>query len=152
LTGAVLGIDPGSRRIGVAISDPGGKIALPVTVIERGSDDSYLARLADLARQRQAREVVVGLPRRLDGSDGPEALEARALADRLREMLGLPVHLFDERFTSKISESAMRTAQVSSRKQRPVVDKIAATVLLQGFLDLRSAKPHPSDRQDGVAY
>jgi putative holliday junction resolvase len=152
LTKAVLGIDPGSRRIGVAVSDPAGRIALPLTVIERGSGDAYLAELADLARQRQATEIVVGLPRRLDGSEGPEAKEARELAERLRALLELPVHLVDERFTTKISESAMRSAQVSTRKGRPVVDKIAATVLLQGFLDARSAKPDLSERQDGVAY
>jgi putative Holliday junction resolvase len=152
LKGAVLGIDPGSRRIGVAVSDPAATIALPVKVIERGRDDAYLAELAEVARERQATEIVVGLPRRLDGSEGPEAKAARALAERLWERLQLPVHLVDERFTSKISESAMRSAEVSTRKARPVVDKIAATVLLQGFLDARSAKPHLAERQDGVAY
>ena len=152
MTKAVLGIDPGSRRIGVAVSDPAAKIALPVTVIQRGSDDAYLAELAEVARQRQATEIVVGLPRRLDGSEGPEAKAARALAERLQELLELPVHLVDERFTSKISESAMRSAQVSTRKGRRVVDKIAATVLLQGFLDARSTKPDLPERQDGVAY
>lgn len=150
MTGAVLGIDPGSRRVGVAVSDAGATIALPLAVIQRGDDDSYIDQIVELARLREAVEIVVGLPLRLDGSDGPEAEEAIKLAGRLRALLKVPVFLVDERFTSKISESAMRSAKVTSRKQRPVVDKIAATVLLQGFLDSRSSKPDPTQAQDGV--
>lgn len=143
MTGAVLAIDPGSRRVGVAVSGPGAGIALPLAVVARTGDDSYVDELVRLAREREASEIVVGLPRRLDGSEGAEAREARALAGRLQDLLGVPVHLVDERFTSKISESALRSARVSTRKQRPVVDKIAATVLLQGFLDSRNPKPGP---------
>jgi putative pre-16S rRNA nuclease len=149
LTGVVLGIDPGSVRVGVAVSDPGGSIAFPLTVIQRADDDSLVEDLAELVKLREASEIVVGLPRRLDGTDGPEAGEALLLAKRLRTKLGIPVHLVDERYTSKISETAMRSAKVTSRKQRPVVDKIAATVLLQGFLDSRSAQPDPPQVQDG---
>ncbi|MGQ0678453.1 MAG: Holliday junction resolvase RuvX [Actinomycetota bacterium] len=132
----VLGIDPGSRRIGVAASDSGGTIALPVSVVQR-VNDSYLDELVKLAVERRAVEMVVGLPRKLDGTDGPEAVKARALAHVLGERLGIPVHMVDERFTTRISEGALRSMEVSSRKQRGRTDGLAATVLLQGFLDAR---------------
>ena len=150
MSGAILGIDPGSSRVGVAVSDQGASIAFPLTVIKRGDDDSFVDELVELARIREAAEIVVGLPRRLDGTEGPEANEALLLAKRLKDQLGIPVHLVDERFTTTISESALRSAHMTSRKQRPVVDKIAATVLLQGFLDSRNAKPDPTQGQDGV--
>lgn len=140
MTGVVLGIDPGSRRVGVAVSDPQASIAFPLTVIQRNDTDAYIDELVALARLRESTEIVVGLPKRLDGTDGPEAVTARALADTLHNRLELPVHLLDERFTSKISESALRSMNVSSRKQRRGTDKIAATVLLQSFLDARKSR------------
>lgn len=131
----VLGIDPGSKRVGVAVSDAGDTVALPLTVVQRSGDDSYVDDLAEIARAREVDRIVVGLPRRLDGTDGPEAQEAVDLAGVLRARLGLPVHLVDERFTTRIAESALSAGKVSARKQRPVVDKVAAALLLQGFLD-----------------
>ena len=150
MSGAILGIDPGTRRVGIAVSDEGGSIAFPLTVINRGDDDSFVDELVELAKLREAAEIVVGLPRRLDGTEGPEAKGALLLAKRLKNELGIPVHLVDERFTTTISEAALRSTQMTTRKQRPVVDKIAATVLLQGFLDSRNAKPDPTQGQDGV--
>lgn len=144
MTGVVLGIDPGSRRVGVAVSDRLASIALPLTVIQRNDTNAYIGELVDLARLRETAEIVVGLPKRLDGSDGPEATKARALAEILHERLEIPVHLLDERFTSKISESALRSMNVSSRKQRQGTDKIAATVLLQSFLDSRKSREQPT--------
>lgn len=131
----ILGIDPGTRRIGVAVSDAGGTVAFPLAVLERTGDDSYIDDLAEFARMRKADEVVVGLPTHLDGHEGPEAVEAVRIAGLLRKKLDLPIHMLDERYTTLIAQEAMRSAQVSSRKQRPVVDKIAATVLLQSWLD-----------------
>ncbi|MEX2586504.1 MAG: Holliday junction resolvase RuvX [Actinomycetota bacterium] len=135
----VLGIDPGTRRVGVAVSDAGDTVALPLAVVQRKDDDSYIEELVEIARVREADRIVVGLPRRLDGSDGPEAHAAMHLAKTLRTRLGLPVHLVDERFTTRIAEDALSVVKVSARRQRPVVDKVAATLLLQGFLD--SDKP-----------
>lgn len=131
----ILGIDPGSRRVGVAVSDAGGSIAFPLAVLERKDDDSYLDELADLARLREADEIVVGLPTRLDGTEGPEAVEAVRIAGILRNKLGLPVHMLDERFTTRIAQGALRANNVNSRKQKPMVDKVAATLLLQSYLD-----------------
>lgn len=147
MSGVVLGIDPGSRRVGVAVSDPQASIALPLTVIQRNDTEAYIEELLDLARLRETAEIVVGLPKRLDGTDGPEATKARRLAELLHERLEIPVHLLDERFTSKISESALRSMNVSSRKQRQGTDKIAATILLQSFLDSRKSRKSRSDHE-----
>lgn len=133
----VIGIDPGTRRIGVAISDDGGTMAFPLAVLRRREDGAHLDELAELVRVREATELVVGLPTRLDGTEGPQAREAIELAGRLRSRLDLPIHMLDERFTTRIAEAALREGRVGSRKQRPVVDKIAATVLLQSYLDSR---------------
>jgi putative Holliday junction resolvase len=142
LSRTILGIDPGSRRVGVAVSDAGGSIAIPLTVLERKDDDSYLDELAELARLREADEIVVGLPTRLDGTEGPEAIEAVRIAGVLRTKLGLPVHMLDERFTTRIAQGALRANNVNSRKQKPMVDKVAATLLLQSYLDA-----HPIQKQ-----
>ena len=136
----VLAIDPGSRRVGVAISDPGGTFALPLVVIERSSDDSYIDRLAELAASRGVEEVIVGLPLRLSGSGGPEVDDARALAETLQGRLGVPVQLVDERLTTRQAEASLAGAGVRSRARRGRIDQVAAAVLLQGFLDSRVAK------------
>jgi putative Holliday junction resolvase len=135
--GPLLGIDPGTRRIGVAVSDAGGTIALPLEVVERGKDDTWLRRIAELAGERGVVGLVVGLPVRMDGTDGPEAAEARKLAGVLERKLGVPAVLADERFTSVAANRAMASADVDSRRRRPVVDKVAAAILLQSHLDAR---------------
>ncbi|HEX2150327.1 MAG TPA: Holliday junction resolvase RuvX, partial [Actinomycetota bacterium] len=138
--------DPGTRRVGVAVSDAGGTVAFPLTVLERRkADDSYLDELAELARMREADEIVVGLPTRLDGTEGPEAVEAIRIAGVLRKKLEVPVHMLDERFTTRIAQGAMKAGNVTSRKQRPVVDKVAATLLLQTYLDAHPASEEASD-------
>jgi putative Holliday junction resolvase len=134
----ILAIDPGSRRVGVAVSDPGGTYALPLEVIDRSSDDSYIDRLAELAASRNVAEVVVGLPLRMSGMEGPEVAGARALAEILHARLGVPVHLVDERLTTRQAEASMAGAGVSSRGRRGRVDQVAAAVLLQGFLDSKA--------------
>ncbi|HEY8202952.1 MAG TPA: Holliday junction resolvase RuvX, partial [Actinomycetota bacterium] len=133
--GPLLGIDPGTRRIGVAVSDAGGTIALPLEVVQRGKDDAWVRRIAELAEERGVAGVVVGLPVRMDGSEGPEAAEARRLAGILEQRLGVPAVLVDERFTSVAANRAMASADVDSRRRRPVVDKVAAAILLQSHLD-----------------
>lgn len=143
MTRTILGIDPGSRRVGVAVSDAGGSIAFPLTVLERKEGDAYLDELAELARLREADEIVVGLPTRLDGTEGPEAVEAIRIAGILRSKLGVPVHMLDERFTTRIAQGALRANNLNSRKQKPMVDKVAATLLLQSYLDA-----HPIEKNE----
>jgi putative holliday junction resolvase len=138
--GPLLAIDPGTRRIGVAVSDPGGTIAMPLEVVER-RDDGWLRRIAEVAAERGIVGVVVGLPVRMDGSEGPEAAEARRLAGLLERKLRVPAVFVDERFTSVAANRAMASADVDSRRRRPVVDKVAAALLLQSHLDaLRSRR------------
>ncbi|MGH2768834.1 MAG: Holliday junction resolvase RuvX [Actinomycetota bacterium] len=129
----VLAVDPGSRRIGVAISDPDGKVGFPLDVLQRSGD--WLGRLAELVRERDVGEVLVGLPRRLDGSEGPAAEQARALAAALASAIPVPVRLVDERMTTAAADRALAAAGVRSRRRRRVVDGSAAALLLQSYLD-----------------
>ena len=134
----VMAIDPGTVRVGVAVSDPTGKVALPVTVVSRVGD-SHIKQLVKLARDRAVNEIVVGLPKTLAGGEGASAQASRELAGQLGSKLGIPVHLFDERLTTLDAQAALRRAGVKGERQASVVDKVAATLLLQAFLDARGA-------------
>jgi putative Holliday junction resolvase len=133
----VLAIDPGSKRIGLAVSDPLGKIAQPLTQIPAEPAETLPGRLVELARELEAESVVVGLPRRMDGSSGPEARAARELAARLRQDTGLPVTLVDERLTSVAAERALLAAGHRRRRRRELTDAVAAALILQTFLESR---------------
>lgn len=135
--GRVLAVDPGQRRVGLAVSDAGGTVALPLEVIP--ADKDVLKRIGEVAIQNLVDEIVVGLPLRLDGMEGPAADQARRLASDLERSLGLPVKLVDERLTTKAASRALHEAGVRERRGRKVVDKIAATLLLQTYLDRRSS-------------
>lgn len=130
----VLGIDIGSVRVGLAVSDPDGVLATPLDVVPR---DGATAAIADRTRELEVDEVVVGIPLRMDGSHGPEADAAEDFAMTLEGLLGLPVARWDERLSTKEAERAMRASGANSRKQRGVVDKVAAAMVLQAFLDNR---------------
>jgi putative Holliday junction resolvase len=132
-----LGLDPGSRRIGVALSDLTGTIASPHTVIDRSGED-VAAKLRELCRESEVERIVVGLPLHLSGREGPAVEAAREIADLARKATGLPVDMHDERFTTVTAESALLEAGVRRRKRREVRDMVAATVLLQSYLDSRS--------------
>jgi putative Holliday junction resolvase len=131
-----LGVDLGSRRIGVAASDPGGILASPIRVIERGANHrADHAELASLVAETGAAVVVVGLPLSLDGSRGPAARAVLQEVDELRATLPVPVEVIDERLTTVAAGRALRAAGVSARDQRRVVDQAAAAVILQSWLD-----------------
>lgn len=132
--GAVLALDPGSVRVGVAVSVPGSTIAAPVGSLPR--DPSALwPRLLREVHERDVRRIVVGLPRMLDGAEGDAAADARALAAEAEERTGLPCELWDERFTTAQAERDLIAAGVGRRRRREVVDAAAATLLLQSWLD-----------------
>jgi putative Holliday junction resolvase len=134
-----MGLDIGSRRIGVAVSDENGIIAQPLTTLEtRNNGDFPLDELGALVAERGIAGIVVGLPRRLDGSHGPAAVAAEALAARLGAALALPVELWDERLTSVQAERLLVEAGVRRKKRRGATDRIAAALILQGFLDRRA--------------
>ena len=125
----VLGIDHGTRRVGLALSDTLRVAANPLLVIPRlGAID----RIMEVIAEYEVAEVVIGLPSRLRGGEGESAEAARNFAEELERSSGLPIHLVDERFTSKIAEKTMLEAGARRRTRRENVDKVAATVILQG--------------------
>jgi putative Holliday junction resolvase len=132
----VIGLDLGSRRIGVAVSDVSGTVASPLLVITRSrSKRADLEAIARVVREEEAGAVVVGLPLNMDGSHGKAADAATEEAHRIGTVVGVPVHLHDERRTTVTAESALREAAVRGKNRRLVVDKVAAAVILQGWLD-----------------
>jgi putative Holliday junction resolvase len=140
--GVRLGIDPGDARIGVASSDPTGFLATPLETVRRGRGD--VRRIARLAAEKEAVEVVVGLPRSLSGAEGPAAAKVRAWAGALaRALAPLPVRLVDERLTTFSAEAMLRDRGVKGRARRAVVDQAAAVVILQHALDAERSTGTP---------
>jgi putative Holliday junction resolvase len=140
----VLAVDPGKVRVGLALSDEGGRLATPHSTLPAGA--RLAERIAAIASETSAGTVIVGLPRRLDGSEGPEAEAARDLADGIAEASGLAVELWDERFTSAMAETALRSSRPKRGRKvasarREATDRVAAAVLLQSYLDRAAAKP-----------
>jgi putative Holliday junction resolvase len=134
----VLGVDLGSRRIGLALSDPGGRVATPHAVIERGGDLSADHRtILAHAREAGASRVVVGLPLSLSGDVGPAARAVLGEVDSLRALAGgeVTVETHDERLTTVIAERGMRAARASRSARRRKVDASAAAVMLQSYLE-----------------
>ena len=132
-------MDVGSVRVGVAACDPSGMLAFPVETVHRGPGD--LARIAALAAEYEAVEVVVGLPRSLSGRDGAAADLARGFARELAGVLApVPVRLVDERMSTVSAGAQMRASGVSARKGRAAIDQAAAAVILQTALDSEQAR------------
>ncbi|MCC5953069.1 MAG: Holliday junction resolvase RuvX [Acidimicrobiia bacterium] len=137
----VLAIDLGSKRIGVAVSDPTGTLATPVTVVQRSGDEQGdHRRLVALVDEWEAAEVVVGLPIDLRGEIGPAAQGVLAEVERLGDVCPVPIHLYDERLTTRIADRRLQELELDGRARRKVVDKVAAAVLLQAWLDRDSAE------------
>lgn len=135
-----LGVDPGSRRIGVALSDASGTIASPLTVVQRtGSARRDLGEIAQLADEYEASVIVVGLPIGLSGHRGPAAKAAQRDADLLATLVTMPVEMHDERFTTVTAE---RLGRERGRRpdRRTEIDKMAAAVMLQSWLDGREER------------
>ena len=138
--GRRLGVDVGTVRIGVAVSDPDGILATPVETVRRESRGAHLRRLAELAGELQVIEVVVGLPRTLANRAGASAKDAVDLADALARRLDpVPVRLADERLTTVSAARSLREAGVRAKEQRGKIDQAAAVAILQGWLDQRRA-------------
>jgi putative holliday junction resolvase len=137
----VIGLDLGSRRIGVATSDRSGTLASPLTVLDRTKDTERLYRqIRDLVVEEEAEMVIVGLPLSLDGSMGPAALAAVAEAEALASVVGVPVETFDERLTTVTAHQNLQMLEMRAQARRRIVDKVAAAVMLQTWLDARRAK------------
>lgn len=129
-----LGVDLGTRRIGIAISDPRGTIATPYATLPRSNDEYDAAAIVEIARGESVKEIILGHPLKLDGSVGDAALVTEAFRDKLKAAGG-KVRLFDERLTTVEASRMLRGKGMKAREQRKVIDKAAATVLLQAFLD-----------------
>jgi putative Holliday junction resolvase len=131
--GVRLGVDVGSVRVGVASSDPDGLIATPVETLRRGQGDQ--AALAALVAEREALEVIVGLPTSLRGQEGSAAAAARSYAHELATLLPCPVRLVDERFSTVTAQQHLRAGGRDTRRGRAVIDQAAAVIILQAALD-----------------
>jgi putative holliday junction resolvase len=135
----VLALDLGSKRIGVAVSDLTGTVASPLTVLTRSRSRRHdHERIAALVRDEEAELVVVGLPISLSGAEGPAARAAKTEAEALATLIAVPLETFDERLTTVTAERALAEAGVRGRARRQLVDKVAAAVILQSFLDRRA--------------
>jgi putative Holliday junction resolvase len=138
--GRRVGVDVGSVRIGVAVSDPDGILATPVETVRRDKTDRHLRRLAQLIGELEAVEVVVGLPRTLADRTGPSAQDAIDLAEDLgRRIAPTPVRMADERLTTVTAQRSLREAGVRARGQKAMIDQAAAVGILQSWLDQRRA-------------
>lgn len=131
----LLGVDYGSVRIGLAISDAERRLASPLAVYERRSRERDAAYFRALVEAEEIGAIVVGLPAHCDGSEGQKAAEARAFGAWLAETTGLPVRFWDERFTTVEAESALWQAGLTHKKRKARRDRVAAQILLQAYLD-----------------
>ncbi len=132
---ALLGIDTGSVRVGLAVSDPDRKIAFPLAVYERRNREQDAVYFRTVAAKENPGGLVVGLPVHMSGAEGQKAAEARAFGDWLGELLGLPVIYWDERFTTVEAESALWSAGLTHKRRKERRDKVAAQLLLQAYLN-----------------
>ncbi|HKT50457.1 MAG TPA: Holliday junction resolvase RuvX [Candidatus Angelobacter sp.] len=134
-----MAIDYGSRRMGLAVSDALGITAQGLDTLERKNKRSDFARLERTIREYQVREIVLGNPLRMSGEEGTQSRKVAEFADELRRRFEVPVHLWDERLTSSEANRLLRDAEVSLQRRTQAVDRMAATLILQSFLQARSA-------------
>jgi putative holliday junction resolvase len=134
----VLGLDVGSRRIGIAVSDPLGVTAQGLKTLQRKNKRHDFEQLGQIIRQYDVKELVVGLPLRMSGAEGTQAGKMQEFAEELRRRFQLPVHLWDERLTSAEANRLLRETDLSIAKRGKAVDRMAAVLILQGWMESRS--------------
>ncbi|MBI4161039.1 MAG: Holliday junction resolvase RuvX [Acidobacteria bacterium] len=137
--GRILGLDYGEKRIGLAISDPLRLTAQGLPTLERRSLEEDLRAIRDLIRANEVVGIVIGMPRRMDGTLGEQARRVQRFAEHLRRETGLPVEDWDERLTTVAAERALLEGSVRRRDRRHLRDRIAAVLILQGYLDRLAA-------------
>jgi putative Holliday junction resolvase len=137
-SGRILAIDYGSRRMGLAVSDGLGITAQGLETLERKNKRSDFARLERVIREYQVAEIVLGNPLRMSGEEGTQSRKVADFAAELRRRFELPVHLWDERLTSSEANRLLRESEVSLQRRAQAVDRMAATLILQSFLQARS--------------
>lgn len=131
----ILGLDLGERRVGVAVSDGLGLTAQAVSTIDRKESTPWLEKLDQVMEQYEVSEIVIGFPRNMDGSIGIKGEQSKQMATELEARYTCPVHLWDERLSTVAVERTLIEANVRRKKRKGVVDRLAATWILQGFLD-----------------
>jgi putative Holliday junction resolvase len=131
----ILGLDLGQRRVGVALSDPGGRIAQPLEQFEPRGRRDLVQAVARLLEEHGAERILVGLPTRLDGTAGEQVRRTEAVIEALREELSVPVAVWDERFSTRQADRAMREAGLKPSRRKARRDMVAATLILQAYLD-----------------
>ena len=130
-----LSVDLGHARTGLAVSDKNGFLASSLCVITEHNDEKLIQKIAENVKETKAQIIVVGLPRNMDGSEGESALRARELAARLTELTGVPHHMQDERGTTITAHSYLSAGNVYGKKRKQKVDAVAASIILQDYLD-----------------
>lgn len=133
----IMGLDVGDKTIGVALSDPLGWTAQGLEVIRRSDFKKDLARLQEIIKQYEVEKIVLGLPKNMNGTIGPQGEKVLAFRDGLQGQIDLPMELWDERLTTVAAEKMLIQADVSRAKRKKVIDKMAAGVILQGYLDAK---------------
>ena len=150
--GRILAVDPGEKRIGLAVSDPLGMIANPLSVLEHISRDQNGQRIAAIAAEKEAVAIVVGLPLNSEGEIGPSAKRSVRLANAIRKYTDTEVILWDESGSTQAAQQAYIQMGVSRKKRRGHLDQIAATVILQSFLNTLNPPTLPPSPFDGDEY
>jgi len=138
ITGRILAIDYGARRMGLAVSDPLGITAQGLETMQRKNKRTDFAHLQRVITGYEVREVVLGLPLKMSGEHGPQSDKVTEFAEELRQRFNLPVHLWDERLTSAEANRVLREAELSIQKRARAVDRMAAVLILQSFMEARS--------------
>ena len=139
LRARVLGLDVGSKTIGLAVSDPLGITAQGLQTVRRNNKRLDFERLRAVVREYQVSEIVIGYPLRLSGAEGTQSEKMRHFAEEIRKKFGLPVHLWDERLTSSQANRVLREFDLSIRKRGEAVDRMAAVLILQSWMEARKA-------------
>lgn len=149
----ILALDHGTKRIGVALSDELGWTAQPLETYERQTLDRDIAHIQDLVRTHEVGTVLLGLPLRLNGEEGLAVQAVHQFLERLADALPVPVVTWDERLTTKDAEALLIAADVGWKKRKGMVDRIAAAILLQSYLEAQSPSPvqsRPTDAEEGL--
>ena len=142
----LLGVDLGEARTGFALSDPGGTLASPAGVVAEKDEARLLRAVADRAGQHGVAAIVVGYPRNMDGSAGARAQKCAAFAEKLSEITGLPIHLWDERLSTKSAIGYMNATNTRGKKRKAQIDMAAATIILQSYLDAQRLADTPLEK------
>lgn len=140
LSGRILGLDVGSRRIGIAVSDPLGITAQGLQTLQRRNKRHDFQYLDRIVHDYAVKEIVVGLPLRMSGEAGTQSEKMQTFAEELRRHFKLPVHLWDERLTSAEANRLLRETELSIEKRAKAVDQMAAVLILQGWMEGRSSR------------